>query len=360
MLALAGDISLSGLILDNNYKPEDALSEVIVELKDYSLVCNLESPVLPDDYNTGNSHLIYTREKPALRILNLLNVKVVSLANNHIAEYGEYGLVSTIRFLKAAGIKYTGAGLNTSDIEPCIFNIGSTSYALIAYVHEGTNIRKPQGSRILINQYNADAIEREIRSLTGQVDKIVLSLHWGRDYSHFYERWQREDAERFISAGATIIAGHHPHTLQPYEKLNGSHVFYSLGGLVFGDFVKDGRMRALRLSTKKSIIALEDTSMSAFTFLPTRDTKGNIIKIGGRNTLSSLNRKQTISKTLLGYRRLYHFCEFLSQFSDRIYDYFWGYYRRPLRDIFRKGFLKKAGYLVRDWHIAGKNGVADN
>lgn len=64
-------------------------------------------------------------------------------------------------------------------------------------------------------------------------DIKILCLHWGNEYIHFPSLEQRKMAYKFIDAGATIIAGHHPHVIQPYEKYNDGHIFYSLGNFMF-------------------------------------------------------------------------------------------------------------------------------
>jgi hypothetical protein len=70
-----------------------------------------------------------------------------------------------------------------------------------------------------------------------------LLLHWGgRAERAFYPTGQQlRQARAFIAAGADLIIGHHSHTLQPYEIIQGKHVFYSLGNFCFSDVLSDGR-----------------------------------------------------------------------------------------------------------------------
>ena len=58
-------------------------------------------------------------------------------------------------------------------------------------------------------------------------------------------------AKLFVESGADIIMGHHPHTLQPYEKYINSYIFYSLGGLTFGDYKKSSKSELQALLEKQ-------------------------------------------------------------------------------------------------------------
>jgi gamma-polyglutamate biosynthesis protein CapA len=72
-------------------------------------------------------------------------------------------------------------------------------------------------------------------------DIKILCLHWGNEYVHIPSQEQRELAYQFIDAGADIIAGHHPHVIQPYEKYKNGHIFYSLGNFMF-DFLQSKKI----------------------------------------------------------------------------------------------------------------------
>lgn len=71
-----------------------------------------------------------------------------------------------------------------------------------------------------------------IRRARETSDIVILALHWGREYTHTPEQWQRSLAERCIQAGADVIIGNHVHVIQPFERIHGVPVFYAMGNLI--------------------------------------------------------------------------------------------------------------------------------
>ena len=67
-----------------------------------------------------------------------------------------------------------------------------------------------------------------------EVDLVVLSAHWGKENTFKANATQKDLAHAAIDAGADIVYGTHPHTLQPIEEYNGGIIFYSLGNFAFG------------------------------------------------------------------------------------------------------------------------------
>lgn len=84
-----------------------------------------------------------------------------------------------------------------------------------------------------VQKFDADELVNTVSSLRDQVDIIVVSLHWGTEYSDYPEVYQKETAHRLVDAGAKLVIGHHPHCLQGVEMYNGSFIAYSLGNFVF-------------------------------------------------------------------------------------------------------------------------------
>ena len=174
-------------------------------------------------------------------------------------------------------------------------------------------------------------------------------MHWGEDYSFYPTKEQRRLAKIFVEAGADIIMGHHPHTIQPYEKYKNSYIFYSLGGLTFGDYKKtpNSPFVALFKKTKKGVIAKYNPKMNSVSFISTLELKGNFIKLTKRNF------KRWSSTTWI-YYNIKHFHPALTKFFlfkekilDRVYEYFFGYYKNPIKRLFQLSNLKKIPKLFK-------------
>ena len=65
-----------------------------------------------------------------------------------------------------------------------------------------------------------------------QVDVVMVSMHWGNEYTHVPSAEQRRQAEYLSSLGVDVIIGHHSHTIQPIEFVGDTLVIYSLGNLI--------------------------------------------------------------------------------------------------------------------------------
>ncbi len=74
------------------------------------------------------------------------------------------------------------------------------------------------------------------RLLEHRADVVIVSMHAGSEYQPRPNPLQIEFAHAAIDAGARVVAGHHPHVTQPWERRAGGVIFYSLGNLVFDQF----------------------------------------------------------------------------------------------------------------------------
>lgn len=168
-------------------------------------------------------------------------VDVVNLANNHMANYGQEGIVQTQRLLTDKGLSWTGLGqLIQKEIEGVTFGF--------------------LGFDLLTNKLT----DRDLKLITSSkrlVDVLVVGVHWGTEYQASPSQVQRQWAEQIIAAGADVIAGHHPHWVQGMEYVDGKPVFYSLGNLVFDQMwseeTRNGELGILTYSGKKLVKAGE-------------------------------------------------------------------------------------------------------
>jgi len=305
---------------------------------------NLEVPVREgDERNKYKSIIHYSDPEATEDLLRQFNIGCVSLANNHIFDCGISGLKATVALLDKLNIAHTGAGWLYVHCEPVIIEKKNVRYGFLAYVDRSTNPRTENFQEIQINYFNIEKAKREIVSLKKNVDKVICSIHWGVDYSFYPTSDQVKKARQLVDAGADIIMGHHTHTFQPFEMYKGSYIFYSLGSLTFGDYIREGKtkLQALFRKTKKSAIVKIDFNENKLKFIPTKELKGNFIVFDKRNYKKWSSRKwihyniKNLSPLL---NSLYTINEKLFY---RIFEYFFGYYKNPVRRLFEFSNLKK-------------------
>ena len=211
---------------------------------------NLEC-VLADSKNAGNSLLLnQMRGRPEDgKRLKETGFNVMSVANNHIMQHGKRPYHDTLCLLERNNIKPVGIAEDKDLCVPFFRAIKGLIFCFLAY-----SLRPEKyctEAEVLYAKTQVSSIVTQLRSLKRECDVIVLSLHWGDEFIEVPAQEQIESAHLLIDAGASIILGHHSHTLQGIERYKHGVIAYSLGNFVFDFF-----QRRLR---KSIILNLEIT-----------------------------------------------------------------------------------------------------
>jgi len=183
----------------------------------------------------------------------------VSLANNHILNYGLSGLNETVNLFKKNNI--SSVGINNIVYK----EINSSTVAFVSY-----NDILPRNNNISI--VDEKVIEKQIKEAKAKSDFVIVMFHWGREYSRsplsdspVAKNDPKKIGRLAIDSGADLVVGNHPHIIQGYEKYNGKYIFYALGNFIFdqmwADYTKDGYV--LKLQLKKN-------EVDSFSFHPVR------------------------------------------------------------------------------------------
>lgn len=212
---------------------DENLKEVITN-SDIS-ICNFEAPIETEDMKAIKKvgpHLYQSRE--SIEYLNEAGFDMVSMANNHIYDYGQVALENTINELGKYNIDYIGAGVDFEDAyQTKIIEKNGIKIGLIAGCENEFGCLYEKQSRGGYVWLFHDLIEDNIRKLKKEVDSIVLIAHAGVEDIDFPIKEWRDRYRRFCDIGVDVIIGHHPHVPQGYEKYNNSQIFYSLGNFYF-------------------------------------------------------------------------------------------------------------------------------
>jgi len=343
MISFLGDIAFTGLLSncsDKNIERFNAL-QTTLNATDF-IIANLEVPLKTDSSKNEHKNFVhYSLPEPTKQLLRLLRISCVSLANNHIFDFKMPGLTATIEVLNRLGIYHTGAGWLKEHIEPIIFNNNDIAVGFMAYVDKSTNPKTEFFPELLINYFDSEKVINDVRKLKSKVDKIICSIHWGEDYSYYPTKQQVTIARKLIDEGVDIIMGHHPHTLQPFERYNEGVIFYSLGGLTFGDFQRNGKMYALYRKTKLGLIAKCDLATMNLNFCATKELIGNYVipnTIDYNKWSKRRWRLYNLKENNVVLRKLINFNE---KVVYRIYEYFFGYYQNPIKRVFQISNIKK-------------------
>jgi poly-gamma-glutamate capsule biosynthesis protein CapA/YwtB (metallophosphatase superfamily) len=190
---------------------------------------------------------IHYRMNPAnVGAITVARIACCVLANNHVLDWGEEGLLETLATLEKAGVRTAGAG---RDLEaaaaPAVVPLAGESRLLVyAFASPTSGVprrwmagaRKP-GIQLLpsLSPSAADEVVERIGAARRPHDLVVLSIHWGGNWGHEIPHEQVAFAHRVIDGGAVdVIHGHSSHHAKAIEVHRGKLVLYGCG-----DFIND-------------------------------------------------------------------------------------------------------------------------
>lgn len=209
--------------------------------KNSSLIfANLEAPLVKKE-NTANLtkqgkdkavHL-YGLERDA-RAMSDAGFDIVSLANNHILDYGQYGLTQTVMALEEAGIDYCGIRKNSlwRPNVPCVKYVNGTKVSFLCYSNVSHETFFAGKDRYGTIPALMDEIEKDIKACRADTDILIIYLHWGKEYEDV-KNYQKKFARQLIDRGADFVFGSHTHLFQDVEKYKDKYIFYGIGNFVF-------------------------------------------------------------------------------------------------------------------------------
>ena len=228
VITAVGDIMLSrGVALKNKQVGnQDVFSDVKKSLDGDIVFGNLENPITKGR-EIQLSEMVLRADPDAGQILKEAGFNLLSLANNHTADFGRKGISDTIKYLQDANIRWVGArGDSLPSFEPQYFEVNGIVIAFLAFsdpsLREDTKDGEPE-----------KVLQEAVKKARKEADAVIVSMHAGAEYVLEPDQTQIKFAHNVVDAGADLVLGHHPHVAQKVEVYKGKYIFYSLGNFVF-------------------------------------------------------------------------------------------------------------------------------
>ena len=280
-IALMGDIALIGRY-DRTHTPDvDKRVEVIKQLISECdvVIANLESP-LTTKTTTFACKGVYLRSTPAnVATLKSIGVTHVTLANNHIYDYGIIGAKETIAVLEKAGIKYVG--LNTF---PEIIRCGESAIAIDGFCCLSANALNYGNTTGKVKMLSYESMKTFFAFAEKSNCLPIASVHLGLEGIH-YPSLEHINLFRTLAEDHTyILHGNHPHAIQGYERVKDSLLIYSQGNLCFDETP----ITSIHFTPKEtleerkcyiSIIEIKQNSIKSCVMIPLTDIGNGILHI---------------------------------------------------------------------------------
>lgn len=206
----------------------------VIKSADFSFV-NFESPIVETDYKPipkCGPNLRCTKE--AAEAVRYAGFTGVTMANNHILDYGTEGLNRSVECCKSQGLDIVGVGENLHDAEKILYlekegkrlaviNCCEHEFSIATETEAGANPLNPVRQFYAIQKANKNA------------DYVLVIVHGGHEMFQLPSPRMVETYRFFIDAGADAVVNHHQHCYSGYETYKGKPIFYGLGNFCFDE-----------------------------------------------------------------------------------------------------------------------------
>ena len=199
----------------------------------------------------------------------------VNHATNHTLDMGAVGVERTLDFWdKYPEVKVTGIARNQEEADALtIIEREGVKFGLLSYTYGTNGIPVPEGQDYLVNLIDKDKIEADITRLRSEVDSVLVSMHWGTEYSFVQDEVQEDLAQFLADLHVDVIVGSHPHVIQPMDYVTGKDgnetlVIYSLGNFLSAQDVNYRMLGGMANWTLEFDPNTKSTSVKDVSFTP--------------------------------------------------------------------------------------------
>jgi len=264
-LSFIGDVSLA----DNWYiMPEydkrakgiyGILSESVVDIMTESdlMIANSEFTVSNRGEKMPNKYYTFRASPERLSIYEEMGIDLLTLANNHVYDFGKVAFYDMLDSLEEYNLPYVGAGRNIEEAKrPYYFIINGHKIAFVNATRAEKYILTPEATDKeggVLRCYDTTMFESVIEEASKNSDYVVALVHFGREDSHELEDVQVETSKLYIDKGADIIIGTHAHVLQGIEFYKDKPIVYNLGDFIFNHETKDTGIFQMKINKNGNI-----------------------------------------------------------------------------------------------------------
>ena len=229
-------------------------------------IYNLETPLCdtanPIDKN--GPHLI--TPTAAIEGYKALGADLLTMANNHIADQGQEGILSTIKMVDEASVAHIGCGTESEASKPFIIQNGDEKIGVYACAEHEFSIA--QGDKLGANPFDPLECPDRIAKLKEECDFVIILYHGGREFYRYPLPQLQKNCRKLIEKGADLVICQHTHCVGCYEDYLGGKIIYGQGNFVF-DRKSDAYWNT-------SLLVKVDTATKAVEYLPLSKVDGTL------------------------------------------------------------------------------------
>jgi len=235
-LIMAGDVLIHSSIYKEakvnefSYDFTSMLEHIAPIIGEYDLAfCNQETIIGGKDMGLSDYPRFNSPEEIGENLIDI-GFNIFSLANNHSLDRGEQAILNSVNFWKDKDVLTSGTYDSFEERNSHkILTKNNITYTMLSYTTLLNGLKIPSGKDYLVNLYDEETVKNDIESIRDKVDVLMVSMHWGTEYTNTPIAEQREIAQYLAGLGVDIIIGTHPHVVEPIEFIDNTMVIYSLG-----------------------------------------------------------------------------------------------------------------------------------
>jgi len=197
-------------------------------------ICHMETP-LGTPGGPFSSYPIFNVPPQVTKAIKGAGFDRCSTASNHTIDKGYAGVQRTLDALDAAGLGHSGSARTAEEAATLsLFAVNGVTVGHLSYTFSFNGLRLPADKPWLANLISGDRILADAHALKqAGANVVIVSLHWGTEYSHTANGDQIALAHRLLdSPDVDLILGCHAHVVQSFEQINGKWVVYGMGNEV--------------------------------------------------------------------------------------------------------------------------------
>ena len=229
-ILITGDLAVT-----QPYDASSLIDKSVVDLfvsSDINIV-NLEAPVTESAskiLKTGPN--LKSHRQSVIDVFKALNVKVATLANNHLMDYDEQGVADTLAFCKEQGVETVGGGMNLKEASRTLYiDTPEGKIAIVNFAENEWIAATPTSAGF--NPMDIIDNARQIQDARTNADYVFVIIHGGHEYYSLPSPRMVKQYRYYAEQGADTVVGHHTHCIGGNEVYKGVPIYYSLGNFLF-------------------------------------------------------------------------------------------------------------------------------
>ena len=243
----------------------------ILKAADLSIF-NLESPITNSPEKIEKIGPCFCAPIESAKTISKSGFVVAGLANNHIRDYGNKGVLDTLQYCQEAGMRTVGAGKNIIEAQKGLsVQVGQHMVGILAFSDQEFSCATEANAGA--NPFDAlDSIDA-IRNFKDQCDYLIVLYHSGIENYQYQTPDLQKRCRKMVDAGANIVVCQHSHCIGTYEAYQGAHIVYGQGNFLF-------ESKSRRKTWRESVLInleIEDAKHVACEFIPCVIENGSVI-----------------------------------------------------------------------------------